>query len=76
MSREECPPGAIIIVFINCIVDGERAARQVGCDECLCDRKSPHVSFLPGIQTVCEEYLVEILPGVCSSESNLNCLIP
>lgn len=22
MSNEECPPGAIIIVFINCIVDG------------------------------------------------------
>ena len=24
MSKEDCPPGAIIIVSINCIVDGSR----------------------------------------------------
>lgn len=38
MSKEECPPSAIIIVFINCIVDGELVTQQVGRDECLCDR--------------------------------------
>lgn len=42
MSNEECPPGAIIIVFINCIVDGKLVTQQVECDECLFDRNSPH----------------------------------
>lgn len=41
MSKKECPPAAIIRVFINCIVDGEMATQQVGCDDCLYDGNNP-----------------------------------
>lgn len=30
MSREDCAPGAIIAVFINCFVDGSRRCRRLG----------------------------------------------
>lgn len=30
MSREDCAPGAIIAVFINCFVDGSRRRRRLG----------------------------------------------
>ena len=52
MSKEECPPGAIIIVFINCIVDGSWVTQQVGFDECLCDGNSSQIWFCPELRVV------------------------
>lgn len=82
MSREDCAAGAIITVFINCIVDGSWQHRRLGVMNvyaadihslCFCEKRGAEF-----VKNVCQEtYLACFLPGflVCFSRCLLGCLL-